>query len=73
VQCANFLNLRYVATITFLQPENFSFALQEIAIIALQKILIIANKRATWNKDKPLLTTPVGWTVKDEGIWRRNG
>jgi SAM-dependent methyltransferase len=69
--------VRCVATITFLQPENFSYALQEMARIARQKILIIANKGPTWDKGKPFLTTPEGWElVRDEGTlmtWRRNG
>ena len=69
--------VRCVATITFLQPENFSSVLKEMARIARQKILIIANKGPTWDKGKPLLTTPDGWElVRDEGVlmtWRRNG
>lgn len=69
--------VRCVATITFLQPENFSFALQEMARIARQKIVIIANRGPVWENGKSHLVTPKGWELeKGEGVvrvWRRNG
>lgn len=69
--------VRCVATITFLQPENFSSALQEMARIARQKIVIIANRGPVWENGKSHLVTPKGWELeKGEGVvrvWRRNG
>jgi len=67
--------VRCVATITFLQPENFSSVLKEMIRIARQKILIIANKGALWESSKHLLHPVDGWELTDRGevmIWRRN-